>query len=548
MDIPKHWKKVPLRELVIAEKGKKPQRLKPKRFDDSVPYLDIEAVEKNNILQYADTYSTVLATEGDLFVVWDGSRSGLVAKGMIGAVGSTIMRLTPILVNRDYLFYYLKSNYEAIQNNTVGSSIPHVNPKFFYSLIVPLPSLEEQKRIVEALEVKLNEYQKDFDIAKNKLDEMDDYRKSILEQGITGSLTNEWRNSYSKDLIEIDYRKEKNEKITHFNIKQGKSVNLEENINSLFVLPNKWQWVKLGDIVYSVKDGPHYTPKYVKKGIPFISSGNVKPEGIDFTNTKFISPELHKELSVRCKPEKGDVLYTKGGTTGIARVNSYDIEFNVWVHIAVLKTIPSVNPFYLQYALNSAFCYEQSQKYTHGAGNQDLGLTRMIFITLPLPPFHEQAEIVRQVGIQLAKTHEIEIQNSNSIQQIERLQKSVFQMAFYGSLTELQSNDKSVIDFLEKIKIEKQRIYEERKEFQKSNLKIRIQMKEIFMEQKSILDILSSADSQTLTVEELWEEMPFSKNNEVETFYEELIKLEQSEKIEISWFDDKNIRTNITLT
>ena len=92
--------------------------MKPKKFDDSVPYLDIEAVEKNNILQYADTYSTVLATEGDIFVVWDGSRSGLVAKGMVGAVGSTIMRLTPILINRDYLFYYLKSRYEAIQNNT----------------------------------------------------------------------------------------------------------------------------------------------------------------------------------------------------------------------------------------------------------------------------------------------------------------------------------------------------------------------------------------------------------------------------------------------
>ena len=71
----------------------------------------------------------------------------------------------------------------------------------------------------------------------------------------------------------------------------------------------------------------------------FITGGNVRPNGIDFKNVKFISPELHLELSKRCKPEKGDILYTKGGTTGIARVNTYDIYFNVWVHVAVLKLI-----------------------------------------------------------------------------------------------------------------------------------------------------------------------------------------------------------------
>jgi type I restriction enzyme S subunit len=173
-----------------------------------------------------------------------------------------------------------------------------------------------------------------------------------------------------------------------------------EELTGFPSLPKGWQWVRLGQLVWSVKDGPHYSPPYSLSGVPFITGGNVRPNGVDFDSAKFISPELHAELSERCKPEKGDVLYTKGGTTGIARVNTYDREFNVWVHVAVLKLADSVRPFYLQHALNSPLCYTQSQRYTHGVGNQDLGLTRMVNIILPLCNEVEQAqvEIIRSVS------------------------------------------------------------------------------------------------------------------------------------------------------
>ena len=66
---------------------------------------------------------------------------------------------------------------------------------------------------------------------------------------------------------------------------------------------------------------------------------------------KYITEEYHREISKKCKPEKYDILYTKGGTTGIARVNTYDIEFNVWVHIAVLKMFKFMDSFYIQHCL-----------------------------------------------------------------------------------------------------------------------------------------------------------------------------------------------------
>ncbi len=200
-------------------------------------------------------------------------------------------------------------------------------------------------------------------------------------------------------------------------------------------LPEGWVWATLGQLVWSVKDGPHFSPKYTEQGVPFVSGGNIRPEGIDFSTAKFISPELHEELSKRCKPEYGDLLYTKGGTTGIARVNTEKREFNVWVHVAVLKLLDGVEPFYLQHALSSPHCYRQAQKYTHGVGNQDLGLTRMIWITVPLPSKAEQKRIVAEIDRRQSLVSETEAQIEANLMRADRFRQAILGSAFSGKLT-----------------------------------------------------------------------------------------------------------------
>lgn len=284
----------------------------------------------------------------------------------------------------------------------------------------------------------------------------------VLNSAINGNLTKNWRLSQKSvpssilQDISINRRKTWEEfqlckfmngekpKNDSWKKKYREPLSPEPFLDELSTrpqIPEAWSWVTLDQITWFVRDGPHYSPEYTDDGIPFITGGNVRPWGVDFDNAKYISSKLHKELSKRCKPEKNDILYTKGGTTGIARVNTYDKEFNVWVHVAVLKLVEPIVPFYIQHALNSEFCYSQAQHYTHGVGNKDLGLTRMIRIVLPLPPGAEQLEIVKTLDSKLFELEQVNAKIENIVLKkrslgntLDNIESSVLHSAFSGKL------------------------------------------------------------------------------------------------------------------
>lgn len=170
-------------------------------------------------------------------------------------------------------------------------------------------------------------------------------------------------------------------------------------------VPENWEVVTLRRVILSAIDGPHHSPTYVDEGIPFLSARNIKADRWSLADTKYISEADYAEFSRRVVPEPGDVLYTKGGTTGIARAVDLDFRFQVWVHVAVLKVVKrKILPEFLSFTLNSPRCYEQSQLFTRGATNQDLGLNRMKGIYLALPPKAEQAKILAHFKKELLTT------------------------------------------------------------------------------------------------------------------------------------------------
>ncbi|MCR4303072.1 MAG: restriction endonuclease subunit S [Gallionella sp.] len=475
LELPNSWAAVKLGDFVENEKGKKPKNeSKAETASHSIPYVDIQAFEENVIRTWTDGVGCRLCYETDFLMVWDGSRSGLVGKGMNGALGSTLVRIYfPSMVN-DYAFYFLQSKYQQINTRAKGVGIPHVDPALLWNYDFPIAPLNEQHRIVTKIEELFSELDKGIENLKTARAQLKVYRQALLKHAFEGKLTAQWR-AENRDKLEPAAALQKRiqqERVQRYQQqlaeweaagKQGSKPKAPkplppltaEELAELPELPEGWGWVKLGELTWSVKDGPHFSPKYVEKGIPFISGGNIRPDGVDFDKAKHISIELHEELSKRCKPEIGDVLYTKGGTTGIARVNTFNVDFNVWVHVAVLKLTSIVKPFYLQHALNSSFCYSQSQKYTHGVGNQDLGLTRMVNIVLAICSIDEQVEVIKIVDDKMSVIDQLDQTITTSLQQAEALRQSILKKAFSGQLVAQDVNDEPASVLLARIKTEK---------------------------------------------------------------------------------------------
>ena len=158
--------------------------------------------------------------------------------------------------------------------------------------------------------------------------------------------------------------------------------------------PMGWTETTLGEECYYIKDGPHKSLPDVGKGngYPFISVRNIVNGYIDFSTAKYISERDYLDSIKKCHPQKGDMLYSKGGTTGIAKLIDVDIEFANWVHVAVLKFRDSLNGVFFEKMLNSDYCYDQSQKLTKGVANRDLVLSAMAKIRIYKPPFELQAQ------------------------------------------------------------------------------------------------------------------------------------------------------------
>ena len=165
-----------------------------------------------------------------------------------------------------------------------------------------------------------------------------------------------------------------------------------------FDLPENWIWVRLGEILLKLTDGTHVTPKYAISGIPFLSVKNISSGVICFDDAKYISKEDHNELYKHCDPQKGDVLLTKVGTTGIPVLIDTDKKFSLFVSVALLKFNQRlISNKFLVLLLQSPLVREQCNRDTKGVGNQNWVIRDIANTIIPFPPLVEQHRILAQI-------------------------------------------------------------------------------------------------------------------------------------------------------
>lgn len=156
-----------------------------------------------------------------------------------------------------------------------------------------------------------------------------------------------------------------------------------------------WEHKKLKDVCVKITDGTHQTPKYFENGYIFLSSKNCTSGKIDWNDVKYIDEIQHFEMQKRVSPKKGDILLAKNGTTGVAAIVDRDVEFDIYVSLAWLRSKGEVLPEFLLHFINSPNAKSQFNRRLKGIGVPNLHLEEIREVDISYPKsLPEQKRIV----------------------------------------------------------------------------------------------------------------------------------------------------------
>lgn len=308
------------------------------------------------------------------------------------------------LMNKEYISYWMQSPlfYKQVNENVKGAAQKNLNTGWLKDFFIPIPPIEEQQRIVD----KINELMEKIDEYENVEKELlaleqkfpDDMKNALLQAAMQGKLTEQLDSDSSVDEMLEAIKEEKKQLIKEKQIKKDKRLFNTNEIVALFDIPSSWKWTTLGNLVYKLTDGTHKTPKYTESGVKFVSVKDMSTGKLSLNNTKYISQEEHKELYERCNPEKGDILLSKVGTTGVPAIVDTDEQFSLFVSVALLKfNHKYINQKFFYYLIYSPLVQQQATENTKGIGNKNWVLDKIANTLVILPPVEEQQRIVERL-------------------------------------------------------------------------------------------------------------------------------------------------------
>ena len=244
-EIPDSWEWVRLEDIIYSI-GSKQNQIKQTQILENGKYPVVS--QSINIIEgYSNEIEKVLEIPSSVIVFGDHSRTikFIDFNFIIGADGTKI--LVPVKVYGKYLYYVLKYNVINIKDRGYSRHYQFLKEK-----LVPLPPLEEEKRIVAKIE-EVFEKIEEYDNAEKELSELEktfpqDMKKSILQYAIQGKLVEQNPNDESASVLLEKIKAEKEKLIKEKKIKMEKPLPEISEEEKRYELPNGWQWVRISDV------------------------------------------------------------------------------------------------------------------------------------------------------------------------------------------------------------------------------------------------------------------------------------------------------------
>ena len=304
-----------------------------------------------------------------------------------------------------YIFYFYRNN-GLMQSK--GTAMPGLSSVVLHNTVIPLPPLEEQKRIVARLEEilpQVDEYEK----AYNELQELnkkfpDNLKNSLLQMAIEGKLVEQRaEDGNARDLLK-EIQAEKAKMIAEKKIKKEKPLPEINEDETPFEIPDNWVWCRLDDIVSKeIRRGK--SPKYDEAGsaFAFAQKCNSKYDGIRLDLARKISDESLKRYGDDELLQDKDIIINSTGNGTLGRIGMYKEIYNTNndkyfadSHVTVVRIQKNILSEYIHIALLSYHKYLTS--LGEGSTNQtELKPLIIKSLLIPIPPLAEQKRIVAKL-------------------------------------------------------------------------------------------------------------------------------------------------------
>ena len=428
-DIPDSWEWVRLGNISSYAETK--QKVNATSADPSIWGLDLEDIEKGGrLLEHKTVGERKAVGDKTVFVKGDILYSKLrpyLLKILVAPDdGICTPEIVPFRVyggiNPNYIVNYLKSPYvdNLINSITYGVKMPRVGTETMTSLLVPIPPLEEQLRIVEKIDEVASAVSA-YDVAYQKTEALNStfpeaLKKSILQEAVQGKLVPQDPSDESAEALLERIRAEKQRLIKEGKIKKDKHESIifrrdnshYEKLDGVesciddeipFEIPDTWAWSRLGSLVEVITSGSRdWAKHYSEKGSLFLRMGNLSRNSFELRLNSLKRVQLpEKAEGTRTALQAGDLLFSITGEVGMLGLIPDDFETAyINQHTAMIRFLPLIRNKYLPYFLLTDYaqkCYKSNQ---HGIKNS-FRLDSISNILVPIPPLSEQEQIIRRI-------------------------------------------------------------------------------------------------------------------------------------------------------
>jgi type I restriction enzyme S subunit len=363
--LPEEWKVVRLGKVVKTTKGKRPKDLLSKFSSKTIPYLTADFFRTGVASKYVslEKKDYVEVGKDDIIFIWDGSNAGDVFLGVEGALASTMIKIEPLInVDKRFLFFFLKTKFELFNSTTTGTTIPHVNKSIFENLLVPLPPLSEQKAIAYVLQT----VQRAKEATEKVIQATQELKKSLM------------RHLFTYGPVSVD---------------EVDKVQLKET--EIGLVPEHWEVVRFKEIATIGNTKSNLPPQVA---IPFIPMSFIPDDYLYITNWELRKPGnvrsgvvirngnlLLAKITPSLENGKQGIVQGLPGGWGYATTEVFPIRTSksmMLEFLAIYLRIPKIRKIL-------------ASKMEGTTGRQRLPKSVLMHLMIPLPPLHEQNQIVR---------------------------------------------------------------------------------------------------------------------------------------------------------